>query len=86
MTRKEGLSLRPGIYKVFWKRGGWSWVAIGALFTKADGSPLSGKFAMRGLMAFDHVEHPGFYEFANGYWRKIAKVERAPLAKIKGER
>ena len=29
MTKKQGNALPAGIYKVFWKRGGWSWATIG---------------------------------------------------------
>lgn len=31
MTKKQGLALPAGIYKIFWKRGGWSWAAIGCV-------------------------------------------------------
>lgn len=71
MTKKQGNALPAGIYKVFWKRGGWTWAMLGELLTGDE----------RIIMIL-----PDGVCFASFMWRKIAKVERVPLAKMKGER
>ena len=78
MTKKQGNALKPGIYKVHWKRGGWSWAAIGEVFSEHGRTPCFD----RDIMA---VNWGGSLP-ASRMWRKIAKVERAPLTKMRGER
>jgi len=85
MTKKQGLALPAGIYKIFWKRGGWSWATIGTtvyLFkTGKHGWPRIAGFD-RDIMA---VNWSGSLK-GSRVWRTITKVERAPLAKMRGER
>lgn len=83
MTRKEGLSLRPGIYKVFWKGrkgrriSGWTWCAIGDVYNHIDETP----HIDREILSYNWS---GSLK-GSRMWRKIARVERAPLAKMEGE-
>jgi hypothetical protein len=89
MTRKEGNALRPGIYKVHWKRGGWSWAATGEVHNRIKNGDLS-KWLEAGMPSnFDRdmlaMNWSGAL-LASRMWRKIARVERAPLAKMEGER
>ena len=81
MTRKEGTVLPPGIYKIHWKSGGWSWGAIGYAMRRVSDA---GKFMPldRPILCYHWAgELPG-----SVVWRKIARVERARLEKMEGER
>ena len=90
MTKKQGNALKPGIYKVHWKRGGWNWAAIGNVRNQLDDDrtiPYFLKHGMRPKLDREILS----YNWSNALkgsrmWRKIAKVERAPLAKMEGER
>jgi hypothetical protein len=85
MTKKQGNALPAGIYKVFWKRGGWSWAAISCMTCDVatrdglKGRPIN---CDRQIMAMNWSGQIS----GRRMWRKIAKVERAPLAKMEGER
>ena len=81
MTKKQGNALPAGIYKVFWKRGGWSWCAICDTGMMLKGGTLPKEYD-RQILAINW----GFAYWASGWWRKIAKVERAPLAGMPNER
>ena len=92
MTKKQGLTLKPGIYKVFWKSGGWSWAAISEVvnvirdmdhYRERMKTGFSKPCFDRHIMA---MNWSGGSQYGSRMWRKIAKVERAPLAKMRGER
>ena len=96
MTRKQGLALRPGIYKVFWKGrkghkiGGWTWCAIGEVHNHIpEPETRLREWLEKGCLTnFDRdimsINWAGSLK-GSRMWRKIAKVERAPLAKMQGE-
>lgn len=92
MTKKQGLALPAGVYKVFWKRGGWSWAAIGEVVNVIRGMDHYRERMKTGFSkpCFDRyimaINWSGGSRYGSRMWRKIAKVERAPLAKMKGER
>ena len=84
MNKKTGNTLLPGIYKVFWKgrKGhkiqGWTWCAIGDVYNCIDETPR----VDRELLSYNWS---GSLK-GSRMWRKIAKVERAELERMKGER
>lgn len=84
MTKQQGNALPAGIYKVFWKRGGWSWAAISETVNLLK----TGKHGWPRMAGLDReilaCNWSGSLK-GSRMWRKIAKVERAPLAKMKGE-
>lgn len=84
MTKKQGLALPAGIYKIHWKRGGWSWGVIGERVNQLEpgkhGWPRMGGLD-RDIMCYNWS---GSLK-GSRMWRKIARVERAPLARMKGE-
>lgn len=68
MTKRDGNSLKPGIYEVFWKSGGTSLAAIGN-----DGGPDGGE----NWIAPTNWTTPSWP--SGGYrtmWEKILKVKR----------
>ena len=85
MTRKEGNARPPGIYKIFWKRGGWSWGVLGEtvnlLKTGRHGWPKMAGMEREIMCCNWSGSLPG-----SRMWRKIARVERAKLEKMEGER
>ena len=85
MTKKQGLALPPGIYKIHWKSGGWSWGAIGEtvnlLKTGRHGWPKMAGIEREIMCCNWSGSLPG-----SRMWRKIARVERAKLEKMEGER
>ena len=91
MTKKQGLALAPGIYKVHWKRGGWSWAVIGEIHNHIpEPETKLHEWLEKGCPTnFDRdilaVNWSGSLK-GSRMWRKIAKVERAPLVKMPGER
>ena len=91
MNKKQGNRLPPGIYKVFWKSGGWSWGALGEVTNHVPepetrlhewlekGCPPN--FDRQIMCCNWSGSIPG-----SRMWRKIARVERARLKKMEGER
>ena len=84
MTKKQGLALPPGIYKIHWKSGGWSWGVLGEtvnlLKTGRHGWPKMAGIEREIMCCNWSGSLPG-----SRMWRKIARVERAKLEKMEGE-
>ena len=84
MNKKQGNRLPPGIYKVFWKSGGWSWGVLGEtvnlLKTGRHGWPKMAGIEREIMCCNWSGSLPG-----SRMWRKIARVERAKLEKMEGE-
>lgn len=91
MTKKQGNALPAGIYKVFWKRGGWSWGAIGQIHNRILNTNESLAIWVEKGMPSNFDRDIMCYNWSGSLkgsrmWRKIAKVERAKLAKMPNER
>jgi hypothetical protein len=91
MTKKQGNALPAGIYKVFWKRGGWSWGAISAVHDHIPEPETKLREWLEKRCPTNFDRDMLCYNWscampASKMWRKIAKVERAPLVRMKGER
>ena len=86
MTKKQGLALPPGVYKIRWKSGGWSWAAIGEVAYRTGvwlpGNRRCIASGDREILAYNWSSAL----MGSRMWRKIARVERAGLEKMEGER
>lgn len=84
MTRDQGNALKPGIYRIWWKRGGWSWGAIGETVSQLK----PGKHGWPRMNGLDReilaMNWSGSLK-GSRIWRKIARVERLKLPKMPGE-
>ena len=84
MTKKQGNALKPGIYRIWWKSGGWKYGVIGDAYNHLKEGRCG--FTLSNGLDRD-VMCPNWSGSLKGsrIWRKIARVERLKLPKMPGE-
>lgn len=70
MTRTDSLKLPAGIYRLFWKAGGWDWAAVGVLHTGVRWYATVGAKAIRPT------------GIASQEWKVVARAEIADIGTV----